>query len=413
MSLYKKALILGNYRPSYIFARTLVERGYEVACGLDGYDIGTEVSKYVTAIWDHPPLNEGTEKFQHALNEVCDKHPEIELIVPVAENFVRAFAEEKLVLPANTKLVSVDAALVNFCLDKPKLLTAAKELDIPVAPFEVTTSSDDLLEKAASIGFPLVVRPLASERRLAGKKAAICHSLDELAASYELWRRDNKELLIQKYVTGKRDNIYFSAVNGVIYKYLHAKIERTDNPDGSGLAVEGAVISPNLALKDEVNRLIKSLNYSGIGCAQFLVDEEMDQHYFLEINPRLAGNHAVAEKAGLDLGNDLLNASLGQMKSTETNENEKTFRYTWVAGEIESLRQRWRSGESTFSEFIRNLLIAFAASRRSDFDVSLNRDDWKPGFYSLCDTLPVIRSLSLKRLKPGIVQKLAIQKEWL
>jgi len=408
-----KALILGNYRPAYILARSLQNRGFRVVCGIDGYDRGAEMSRYVSALWDHPPLKKDSGEFQQALDRLCITHPDIRLICPVAENFVQAFAEGHLEIPDGVALASLSHDVVNFCLDKPRLLATAACLGIPVAPFAVTTGWSDLFEKAESIGFPLVVRPLYSTVRLAGKKATTVHSMEELRTNYEIWQVENQKLLIQHHVSGKRDNIYFAAHKGELIRLLHAKIERTDQPDGSGLALEGVTIKPDKTLVAQVNALTRAMDYNGIGCAQFLVDLEKNQYYFLEINPRLAGNHALAEIAGLDLGGFIIDGALGITGETQLIHSQILLRYGWLAGECENLRARWQSGDLSTFAFIKKLYLAFKSYRRMDFDIAINRNDWKPGFFTLCDALPILGKLTRARFRPTIIRNLLIQKEWL
>lgn len=406
----ERALILGNYRPSYILARALFRRGYDVICGLDGYDRGTEVSKYVDTVWNHPSYSASSDEFQLALNEFCAKDTAVKLVFPVAENFVRAFAEGHLTLPSDVNLGSMANDTINVCLNKPLLLEKAARLDIPVAPFAITEGRDALLEHADRLKFPLVVRPSDSTKRLAGKKAITCGSRVELETQYDEW--EDHGLLLQEHVSGTRDNIYFSACNGEIQNYLHAKIERTDQPDGSGLALEGITIDPCPILQGYTEKLIKTIDYTGIGCVQFLVDDVEDKRYLLELNPRLAGNHALPEYAGLALSDELIDLALGQLRKKPLTLGDASIRYTWFAGEIESLRLRWRTGGLEFRRFIPALLKSVSAVLRSDLDISLNRDDWKPGFFSLCDTIPGIGTFTRARFKHGIVQKLLIRKKW-
>ena len=405
------ALILGNYRPSYILARTLTSRGYSVICGMDGYDRGAEVSRYVSAIWDHPKYVAGSNAFQQSLDAFCRHNPSVKLLFPVTEDFVKAFADEKLSVPHGVRLGSMAHETVRHCLDKPRLLTLARELDIPVAPFAVTSNLKDLKQSAAGIGFPIVARPLSSTVRLNGKKAVICQSLDTLIDSYATWQADNQELLLQRFVTGKRDNIYFAAHQGTVFRYLHAKIERTDQPDGSGLALEGVTIDPCPVLEGYVQKLIKALNYSGIGCVQFLVDEARGQNFLLEINPRIAGNHALPEFAGLDLGGCLTDLALSKNRAAELSYGRANVRYTWLAGECESIRARWRAGHMRFSEMLKALVGATSAWLRSDLDMAIGRNDWKPGVVTLCDSLPIIGRFTRRRFQRGLVQTLLLRKD--
>ena len=229
----RSVLILGNYRPSYILARAFHNRGYRVICDMEGYELGAEVSRYVDALWPHAPYAKDPLAFQTRLTNFLARHPEIEWVCPVTEPLIKAFAKAQLTLPEQCKLLNVEGDLVNRCLNKEQMLKLAQDLKVPVAPFAITSNADELFDRAEEIGFPLVVRPQSSSHRLAGQKAVTVTSLEDLTTSFESWKDETTDLLIQRHASGKRDNIYFAAQNGVIERYLHAKILRTDQADGS------------------------------------------------------------------------------------------------------------------------------------------------------------------------------------
>lgn len=406
----KTALILGNYRPSFILARSLAQRGYKVVCSLRGYDRGAEVSRYVHAIWDDMGLTDYSDKFQVALDDFLSNHPDIQLVFPVTEEFVRAFAERRLTLPENVMLGSMPDEIVNQCFDKSGLLKFADELGVPVAPFAVTQSAEELRQEATRIGFPLVVRPLDSTIELAGKKAVTCTSLEHLLSLYDTWLEDNPGLLIQRYVSGKRDNIYFAAHEGVIYRYLHAKIERTNQPDGSGLALEGVTVTPCTHLRDYTERLIKALDYSGIGCAQYLVDSKTGEQNFLEINPRLAGNHALPEACGLNLGDWLIDQTIYGLPDKSQRHGQQGVRYTWLAGELAAIKRAHNLKKLDKWSAVKASLHAVKVTINSDMDMGLMRGDIMPGLITLCDSFPVLGRVTRRRLEKGLIRRLLINK---
>lgn len=384
------ALILGNYRPSFVLAKSLSNRGYKVVCGLRGYDRGGEVSRYVDAIWDDTRFEDKPDELQSALTDLIANNPDIKLVFPATESYVRAFAESRLTLPKGVKLGSMPAEVINRCFDKCKLLSLADGLGVPIAAFAVTSSAVELEQEASRVGFPLVVRPLDSTVTLDGKKAATCNTLEDLLASYRHWQRDNPSLLIQRHVSGKRDNIYFAAHEGDVHRYLHARIERTDRADGSGLALEGVTVPPCPKLKSFTEKLIKKLNYSGIGCAQYLVDAETGEQNFLEINPRLAGNHALPEACGLDLGGWLTELALKMPHDLAFRTGSEGVRYTWLAGELAGIRRSVNEETTGKWEALKAGLVAIMAAVRSDLDMGFPSGNLKPGLITLCDSLPLI-----------------------
>lgn len=406
----KTALLLGNYRPTFILARALKARGYKVICGLDGYDRGAEVSRYVDAVWDHSSFAVAPEEFSQKLKQLLADHPEIDAVYPITEPLIRAFADGRLVLPSSVALGSMPGPLVLKCLDKRSLLTMALEHGIPTASFAETNDSDDLYEKAEAIGFPLVVRPIKSKVFSNFKKAVTCSSLDELQTHDSIWAENKYQLLIQKHVSGKRDNIYFAADKGEIRRYLHAKITRTDQPDGSGLAVEGETIPPCTKIQRYTAKLVSTLAYDGIGCAQYLVDSATGEINLLELNPRIAGNHALPEACGLGLSDWLIDQCEGNTHDTSIIMGQADKRYTWLAGEIGSIKHAWISRKLTARAAIGAGYKAFRAFRRADLDMGFVSGDRMPGLVTLSDSFPFFGGISRRRFHSPFFSRLFIRK---
>ena len=294
-------LLLGNYRPTIILARVLSKKGFTVICGREGCDGGAQYCRYVDELWDHPRVSNDAEKFLIALRDFLAKRPEISVVYPVSEEFVRLLADNHETLPAGPAYAMVRPATVAQCLDKAGMMNLAVGCGVPTAPFEIVGESKRFTEAVGRIGIPLVIRPEKSTDRIDGKKAFHFNGQADIADTCRDALRAGQRLLLQRKAEGRRHNLYFGAVNGKLVRYLHALILRTDMLDGTGLAVEGVTIEPDPKLRDYAERLIGALGYTGVGCAQFLVDEATGSVSFLEINPRIAGNHAVPEAAGLGL----------------------------------------------------------------------------------------------------------------
>lgn len=407
------ALLIGNYRPTFILAQSLKSRGYQVISGLGGYDRGAEVSRFVDKVWKHASYQTEFEKFQTELTKFLEQHPDITDIYPIAEPVVRAVAEGRLNLPDHIRVGTMDSALVQHCLNKRALLTHARDLAIPIAPFAETRNRKDLYALAEKIGFPLVIRPLETGKLLGSTKAITCSNLDDFSQQNEIWKRCNYQLLLQRQVKGKRDNIYFAAKDGNIHRYLHAKIIRTDQPDGSGLAVEGETVTPCTIIEGYTRKLIEALEYDGIGCAQYLVDPDSGDINFLELNPRIAGNHALPEACKLDLSSWLIDMTENAAHPATSIIGSAGLRYSWIAGELDAIRHSWRNGQLGFIEALKSALEAFRCYRRNDLDMGFVPGDPMPGLITLCDSLPLIGAITRRRFQNPLLLKLFIRKECL
>ena len=207
---------------------------------------------------------------------------------------------------------------------------------------------------------------------------------------------------MQRHAPGLRENIYFAAQDGEIYRYLHAKITRTDQPDGSGLAIEGKTVAPCPVLKQHTKALVENLNYTGIGCAQYLVEPETGNVSFLELNPRIAGNHAVPETCNLGLGDCLIDLTEGRNFSASYVEGTVGISYGWLAGELASIKKAWQSGNLSFWQAFTAARKAYSYFKRTDIDVGFVSNDRLPGLFTLCDSLPLIGGVTRLRFeRPG------------
>lgn len=398
----KTVLLLGNYRPTLVLAETLNRDGYRVIAGLDGCDRGAEVSRFVDEVWDHPPVKRDADAFFRALSDLIAERSDICCVYPVAEEFVRAFAEQEPALPDRVVLAMVPAATILTCLDKRTMMTMAKDAGVPIAPFAEVSNLDDLTRQAEAIGFPIVIRPADSTKRLNGEKALAIPSAAALTSAFAAWPADHSSLLIQKKASGLRHNIYFGAIDGDIRRYLHAIITRTDRKDGSGLAVDGITIAPDSDLRRHTDALVRDLGYTGVGCAQYLVDAETGAVSFLEINARIAGNHAVPERCGLDLGRFLMALSAGDEVCTrDRREGDVGIRYSWVAGDVEGLKSSWRRGEITGREALAWTKTLIATAFGAHIDMMLTWRDPLPGLFTLADVIPGLGHLTRRRHTHG------------
>ncbi|MEM8648448.1 MAG: hypothetical protein AAGF86_19210, partial [Pseudomonadota bacterium] len=291
-------LLLGNYRPAVIIARALAPLGNHIVLGLQGEEHGVRFSRFVSGTWDHPELSRAGA-FNAALKSYLHQNPQIGCVLPVTEEFVNAFARKDISLPEGVTLASPRDDVVNIFADKVGALELAKSLSVSTLPFAIVEDYADLVSRAAAIGYPLTVRPLGTTARLFGRKALILASSRELRTELKAWPQGHRHLLLQRYAQGTRHNVYFAAQNGTLIGVSESKINRTNNPDGTGLAVDGQTLAPTPELLEDTRRLVEATRYTGIGLAQFIVDPESGDTCFLELNPRVSGSHAVPERAGV------------------------------------------------------------------------------------------------------------------
>lgn len=333
----KSVLVLGNYRPTLQVAKTLREMGYRVIVSeSDKGDAGARYSRYVDEMWAHPPLGAIGGLFGEALNSFLRQRPDIKAVFPVAEEFVVWLAEHESELPAAVTVVSPDPDVVRLCLDKVAMLGRATEAGVVCAPYGVAESLGELYRRSRKIGFPVVVRPFSHLNRIGHKKAVVCRTRAELEANFAEWPDNQDALLIQRFISGHRHDLYFIASDGEIKSLLETKVIRTDHLDGTGLSTEGAYVPVTPAFARDARRLLRKINYTGIGCIQFIRDDRTGTYTFLELNPRIAGSHRCAEAMGMNLTRAALALAHGADRrcSGMSASYPAGGYYAWVMGDL-------------------------------------------------------------------------------
>ena len=286
-------------------------------------------------------------------------------------------------------VVMVGKEIAAACLDKFSLMQRTQANGVPIAPFSKADNQPDLERVLEQVGMPSVLRPFDSTLRLGGRKAVTVSSLEEARALDIDWRAGG--VLVQRQFEGQRHNLYFAARNGKIVRYLHAVIDRTDHLDGSGLAVAGRTVAPDPQLRSHTQKLVSDLGYHGIGCAQFLVNPQSGACSFLEINPRIAGNHVVPERAGLDLGGFLVDLALGREVDDQPREGRAGLRYAWTSGELSFVKSIWRRQEVSGVRALALIVRAVVTAARTDIHIVFSVADPLPGLVALADAFPFFK----------------------
>jgi geranyl-CoA carboxylase alpha subunit len=205
--------------------------------------------------------------------------------------------------------------------DKARAKAAMRAADVPTVPgFDGDDPSDAaLLEAAASVGFPLLVKASAGG---GGRGMRVVRQAAELPAALASARREAEgafgsgALLLERLIErGRHVEVQVMADRHGTVLHLgerdcsvqrrHQKvIEEAPSP----------AVSP--ALRAEMGaaavRAAAAVGYVGAGTVEFLLDDD-GSFYFLEMNTRLQVEHPVTELVtGLDLVDLQLRVALGQ-----------------------------------------------------------------------------------------------------
>ncbi|MFM7148667.1 MAG: hypothetical protein ACKO23_02375 [Gemmataceae bacterium] len=376
-------LVLGDQRQALAVIRSLARIGYRVIFATSLKHSNVAKSRFIAETWH---LNSaGVEKLRMELLERMAGRPDISLVFPIAEVDMQCLRQRDV--PKPIRVISASEESAALCRDKTKLLAMAHERGVPVARWVKVRDSAALLDAVADIGFPLVLKPDVNAETDLGFKALILKSPAE--ALPEIKRFPQEGLIVQRHAEGFRHNVYFVAREGRLLGLGESRILRTDRLDGTGLAVEGITVSPSVALSRYTEQLVQAISYTGVGCAQFLLDERTGEVCFLEINPRLGANSNIICRAGMDLPRAFVDVVCGRDPSVGKWDIGR--RYAWLSGDLNGfLDERSKMNLAAAFLWLGRLL---RAQVRADDHVTWDWADPRPTLSMLRDRLArILRS---------------------
>jgi len=206
---------------------------------------------------------------------------------------------------------------LNIMGDKIRSKNHVTGYGVPVVPgvAEPGMSDAQLIEAAASVGYPLLIKPSAGG---GGKGMHVVERPEDLEATLATARRvaasafGDDTLFLERLVTTPRHievqvladnhgNVIHLGERECSLQRRHQKvIEEAPSPLLEGLS-DGAAIRARLG--EAACQAARSVNYSGAGTVEFLVsDDAPDEFFFMEMNTRLQVEHPVTEMVtGIDL----------------------------------------------------------------------------------------------------------------
>jgi biotin carboxylase len=307
-----KVLVLGDYRQTVTVVRSLGRAGFRVILGHEQAHSSTALSRYVACErrLDASSPERYCESVETALRE---ERPEI--VFPVGESELRRLLRSgHHALPSLAIWVMPEAPTVLRCFDKRAMYHLVTALGIPAPAWRPYSGILGALRDAQDLGYPVVVKRKDSSAMLRGTNAVICRSAAELEKFIMDAQSDPDvgSLLLQKCASGYRHNCHFAASRGRIVAFFQQQVLRTDGRDGTGIGIEGVSVAPLPELRACCEKLLDHLQYTGIGCIQFLVDETSREIAFLELNARMDSTAALPYALGMDFPRMAVQIAIGE-----------------------------------------------------------------------------------------------------
>lgn len=374
----RTVLIAGNYRPALTAARRLKAMGYRVLLGMEPGSTGAEHSRFVDEIWRMPAPERGAQAFREALRVRLRLDSSIAVILPMTETYLNFVDAARDLVPPDILVAAPQRRVIEICHDKFAWLRFCCDIGIPTPPFDTASRIDSLRAVVEAIGPPVVIRPVVAGQRIGKRKAVPVYDDPGFEAAFAAWPEGVGDLLVQKRFEGVRYNVYFGALDGVIVRELHSRSLRTDRWDGSGQTIEGVVVDPVPVHSEMLARAVAAMGYTGVGCAQFLLDPATSRSCFLEINPRFGASYAFVEHAGFDLTGLALELAKPAPAPKPLAAPPRPVHCVWTYGDLSGLTFSLSNNDITPAQALRWARAALVAAVTADVHVTWSWSDPRP-----------------------------------
>jgi len=229
------------------------------------------------------------------------------------------FAEK--VTAAGLVFIGPPPAVISGMGDKIAAKKLAIAANVPTVPghSEPVVSLDEALAAAATVGFPILLKPAAGG---GGKGMRIVEREEEMASALQLCQQETRKsfgderIFVERYITKPR-HIEIQLIADHHGNVIHLGERECSIQRRYQKIVEE---SPSCALSPELREKMGSLacelartaGYVNAGTVEFILDED-GSFYFLEMNTRLQVEHPVTELVnGLDLVELQLKVAAGE-----------------------------------------------------------------------------------------------------
>ena len=219
------------------------------------------------------------------------------------------------------KFIGPDSNSITLLGNKANAKSIAKAAKCPVIPGSdgIVKDSQEALEKAKKIGFPIYIKASAGG---GGKGIRVANSENDFLSKFVAAQTEaeinfnNSDIYLEKMIKNPRhvevqiigdkygNYVYLGERDCSLQRRRQKIIEETPSPIVSAaLRKKMGVAAVNIA---------KEAKYQSVGTVEFLVDDKSN-FYFMEMNTRIQVEHTITEElTGIDLVREQIKIALGE-----------------------------------------------------------------------------------------------------
>ena len=398
----------GNLRSTLAVVRSLGHAGITVGVGDVRRRSLAGGSKYCREPLVYPSPTHDPLGFQRfLLQELAPRG--YRFLLATSDLTIQLVAPLRRALAPQVRLLVEDEVRLQLVQDKSALLRLAQSENVEVPRFVCTADREEILRFAASVGYPVVIKPRCSRLWNDGqwREGAVQYaaSPEELLTRWEESHRSIPVPMVQERIEGEGRGVFLCMWNGEVKAaFCHRRVR--EKPPWGGVSVLSESVPLETDIVERSARLLRAAGWSGPAMVEYKMDPRDGKPKLMEINARYWGSLQLAIASGVDF--PLLHYRLAQGENPPAQlDYRKGVRCRWLLGDLDALFIRFRAPKEKLGLLRdrRSRLRACAEfsrfrERALCYDV-FSADDPKPGWLECEQYLQENLSNLWRKVAPG------------
>ena len=300
MARNRKVLVLADDARFLLpIARSLGRRGIRVhaaGCPAGEYCLH---SRFVRKVHPLPEAGVDAQAWRTGVAQLIDRE-NYDLVLPATESVIHRCRELGPVWAADARVVLLSDRAFELSNDKSKTYQLARSLQIPTPESVAIGAPGESIAADLDFQWPAVLKPVSSTNASCPEQkqfVRVVASREDLVRVLQIAPQMPSRYLLQQFIPGRGAGIEFLAWQGeVLFAFQHVRLHETS---GHGSTYRMSV-EVDERLRAAVVRLARELAYTGVGMAEFRVDDSAGTWTLVELNGRFWGSLSLAVAAGAD-----------------------------------------------------------------------------------------------------------------
>jgi len=296
-----KVLVLGDDDRSFLtVVRSFGRKDILVHAGWCSPKSFALCSKYITKVQNIPLFYLQNDSWKKTLISILQKE-NFDLVIPCNDLTMIPLQKYRRELEKYAQIYLLSDSTFEITQDKIKTYEFAQLNNLPLPKSIIINRNSDISKILSNFKFPIVLKPRLSvtpndlENKHFVRKV---YTKDELTNHINFILEDNEEIQAQENFIGTGVGIEVLVDKGeLLVVFQH---ERVHEPLMGGGSTYRKSTDPHPELLDATEKLMKSLNYTGVAMVEFKVNFDTSKWIFVEINGRFWGSLPLAVSCGVD-----------------------------------------------------------------------------------------------------------------